>query len=96
MEITPKKYKVGVAIDPIFQNHLTPKGFPESPARIGALLQALQNFVRIPLRRATREELSLCHDPAYIALVERECAEGRTTLSTGDVYLSQESFEVAL
>ena len=52
----------------------------------------------IPLapRRATEEELSLCHSLNYIRLVEREVMTGFHELSTGDTIISPRSLDAAL
>lgn len=96
---------LSLLIDHRYEKHLTGHSHPESPHRISAIYHLLQenHFLKnLPLlspRFATKEELSLCHNPNYISLVEEECqfssADGTTILSTGDVTICPESFQIA-
>lgn len=91
----------GVTLDPMFLGHVSRQGCPESPSRYLAALAGIrrvghgQALLELVTRDATIEELTRCHDPAYVELVERECAEGRYVLSTGDVDLAVDSYAVA-
>jgi acetoin utilization deacetylase AcuC-like enzyme len=49
----------------------------------------------LSVRTATEDELALVHSPQYIALVEREVAQNRQQLSTGDTDISPHSIESA-
>jgi len=84
--------------DPISKLHDTGLGHPEHSGRFDAALRGLSDW---PLtvhasREATPDELSLCHTPAYLRLVERDFLSGATELSTGDTQISPQSFRVAL
>ena len=69
---------------------------PERAARISAALQDLQLYEQKLARSATIEELSLCHPLSYIHLVYQEILDHQPVLSTGDVVLSEGSWEAAL
>jgi acetoin utilization deacetylase AcuC-like enzyme len=52
--------------------------------------------MKIPPRKATEEELTLCHKPEYVRTVERDVASGSAALSTGDTAVCERSLDVAL
>lgn len=79
--------------------HRTEEGHPESPARLEAISRALSPLggaARIPLRPATHEELSLCHDPRYAEEVLERIRNGADELAHGDVSVCPESGDIAL
>jgi len=89
-----------------YANHLTGPGHPESPRRLAAIMQKLQSEGLMteentrPPRKATVDEIALCHDVEYVALVKRECEgsleDGSMQLSTGDAQICPASYETAL
>lgn len=91
--------------DQMYTKHLTGLGHLEQPNRILAIVQALEkvglknaeNTFRP--RMAEDEEILLCHTSEYLGLVKREIAalnQSRLAyLSTGDVVISPDSWEVA-
>ncbi|MBM3814582.1 MAG: histone deacetylase, partial [Acidimicrobiia bacterium] len=89
-------------MDPLFKEHWTGEGHPERPARYDAAAKALDasGFTKaaqaVKSRRATREELSLCHPLSYIDLVRHDVHAGYSVLSTGDTQISERSLDVAL
>ncbi|MBV9294434.1 MAG: histone deacetylase [Acidobacteriaceae bacterium] len=91
----------GLAADPQVKKHDTGRGHPEQPARYDAVMNRLeatgllQNLQRIETRKAIDDDLALVHTRAYIALVEREIAQNRRQLSTGDTDISPASGDVA-
>ena len=85
-----------IIADPLFRDHITPIGHPESPQRYDAIVNALKGYTFYPARDATRADLLRCHSGPYIDLVKREVEEGNSTLSTGDVEISPKSYEAAL
>ena len=95
--------KTALLTDSRFTLHLTGYGHVESPARVVAITKALQEAglldggTSLAVRPAIEEEITLAHDPAYIALVrhESQLARGVEVLSTGDVMISKESFAIA-
>ena len=64
--------RTGFVTDPIFGRHDTGPGHPERPERIPAVLGAIRglDLVEIEPRDATRDELEVAHDPAYVQAVE--------------------------
>jgi acetoin utilization deacetylase AcuC-like enzyme len=88
--------------DPVYKLHVTPVGHPESPARFDAAIQGLDHagllprFHRIPVRRASPDEIALCHTAQYIRIVERDFAAGARELSTGDTSIGPRSLDIAL
>lgn len=87
--------------DDIFLQHDTGWGHPESPARYDAVMEALghegvaDRLFRLPPRRATDDEIALCHTREYIRLALGEIEAGTSQLSTGDTAVSRRSHEVA-
>jgi acetoin utilization deacetylase AcuC-like enzyme len=94
--------RLGILLDPIYKQHDTGHGHPERPERYDAVTSGLErsgllhHAERLKPRRAEIEEVALCHDPRYIALVEREVAAGHHELSTGDATICPRSYDVAL
>jgi acetoin utilization deacetylase AcuC-like enzyme len=94
--------KTGYLYDEIFLKHRPAGMHPESPQRLLAIDQTLRTMPffsgLIPLRprRADHKELLLVHNAGYVDLVKRECAQGRSSLSTGDTDICPGSYEAAL
>jgi acetoin utilization deacetylase AcuC-like enzyme len=88
-------------LDPIYQQHDTGPGHPESIQRHVAVTKALveaghvESMLRIEPRAATRAELEFCHTRRYIETAEDDVKAGLDDLSTGDTTLCPRSFEVA-
>jgi acetoin utilization deacetylase AcuC-like enzyme len=55
----------------------------------------LRDLARLDVRSARNEELALVHTPEYISLVERETAQGKAQLSTGDTDVGPGSLQSA-
>ncbi len=86
----------GLAADPQVKKHDTGPGHPERAARFDAVLRGLpQGLSPLKVRSATDDDLALVHTREYIALVEREIAQNRRQLSTGDTDISAGSAEAA-
>jgi acetoin utilization deacetylase AcuC-like enzyme len=89
-------------LDRIYMQHQTGPGHPERPERYDAIISGLEGAglvkaaVRIPARRATEDEIALCHSREYIAVVKRDVSRGLHDLSTGDTAISPKSLDVAL
>lgn len=104
------KIPTSIIADERYIKHLTGPFHPERPERYTAILKALkeQNLLTqanlILPRKATENEILLCHTPDYLKIVQRDIEDcknqnqtrGTYTLSTGDVQISPESFDVAL
>ncbi len=96
----PKTLKTGLLADPIYKEHDTGPGFPESAARYDAIVNALEKadlgLEHIKSRAATEEELLLCHTAEYIKTVRHDVEAGERSLSTGDTVICKKSLDVAL
>jgi acetoin utilization deacetylase AcuC-like enzyme len=88
--------------DAIFKEHHTGDSHPERPERFDAVMKRLAaaqfygTLKKIERRRATEDEIALCHSRGYIASVKRDVASGLDALSTGDTAISERSLDVAL
>lgn len=93
---------VAFVSSPLYLEHDTGFGHPESPARLEAILAEIRTsglgkeLVRLDPSPATREDLLLVHDAGYVALARREIEAGRAELSTGDTNVCPRSYEIAL
>lgn len=90
-----------IITSPLFLSHKTGLGHPERPERVAVIYEALRKEDRTfcAPRKALREELLLCHTDDYVGLVEKEVnalQNSLAMLSTGDVVISKDSYEVAL
>ncbi|MBS1877688.1 MAG: histone deacetylase [Acidobacteria bacterium] len=89
-------------LDNYFERHQPGLGHPERPERYGAVAAALaqcgalNGAPRIERRRATEDELLLCHSRDYLDTVRADVAAGLRDLSTGDTAIGPGSLEVAL
>ena len=92
----------GYLYDEMFLAHDAGESHPESPGRLKAIHRRISgapyfpNLKPIRTEAASTEDVALVHNMEYIGLVERECAAGRSTLSTGDTAICRDSFRVAL
>jgi acetoin utilization deacetylase AcuC-like enzyme len=95
-----------IASDDQFALHKTGLNHPESPERYNSIKFALLNEGlqttknTISPKKATLEDILLCHTSAYFSTLRREVSSLKPNnlgmLSTGDVILSEESLDVAL
>jgi len=91
-----------ILADPIYKEHWTGEGHPERPARLDAVLHALEregfikDALRIPARSASEDEIALCHGRKYIEIAKSDVSHGPGVLSTGDTEIGPRSLEVAL
>jgi acetoin utilization deacetylase AcuC-like enzyme len=94
----------GLVYEEAFLLHLPrDTSHPECPNRLIAIQERLRqtdwatSLVLIPAREATEAELRLVHDPAYLALLQREIppVQDVCELSTGDTLVSRDSLQVA-
>lgn len=81
----------GIAFDATLKQHDTGLGHPEQPARLEAVMSRLPALTQISTRPATDDDLALVHTHSYIQLVEREVAQHRSQLSTGDTAINGHS-----
>jgi acetoin utilization deacetylase AcuC-like enzyme len=89
-------------LDRYFERHTPGPGHPECPERYEVVTQALDELgalngnPRIERRRATPDEVALCHSTEYIETVKADIARGLRDLSTGDTAIGGRSLDVAL
>jgi acetoin utilization deacetylase AcuC-like enzyme len=94
-------HRTGLAADSAVKKHHLGLSHPERPERYEAVMNRLEStglletLLRLEVRSATEDELALIHSGQYIALVEREVAQGRPQLSTGDTDVGPHSIESA-
>jgi acetoin utilization deacetylase AcuC-like enzyme len=88
----------GFLYDPVFLEHRTPIGHPESHHRLTAIVEhlaqtgLLDRLERIAVRPADRAALAAVHDPAYL---DGLAGRGERYLD-GDTYVSAGSWKAAL
>lgn len=99
----------GVVYDPIYKQHLTGPGHPESPARCDAIINALRKeslglsnagfkdqLHYLKPRLAEEKEILACHTAEYLSIVKQDVAAGAHMLSTGDTPICKKSLDIAL
>lgn len=93
---------MGLAAGYVFMEHQPPHDHPENELRFRAVMHGLKedgllgDLVPVPLRRASLDDVARSHDRAYVRLAEEEILMGRSSLSTGDTFVCEASFDVAL
>ncbi len=66
----------------------------ERPERVGVLLEAFSEYEEP--RRATLEEIGLCHDPDYVEAIGALSQSGQTVMLDEDTVSTPSTFETAL
>jgi acetoin utilization deacetylase AcuC-like enzyme len=90
----------GYVFDEIFLKHNQPS-HPENARRLVAVMdylsqnQLLPSLEAVPARPATREELTRCHHPRHLQLVEETSRNGGGMLDP-DTYTNEHSYEAAV
>jgi acetoin utilization deacetylase AcuC-like enzyme len=93
--------RVGLILDPRFEEHDTGPTHAERPERLSSLRRALAGSgvdarcERQPLVSAEEELLIRVHDEAYVRHVERTCSAGRQVLDSMDTAVCPKSEAVA-
>jgi len=96
-----KNPPTALVYDPLFLQHKTPPGHPETPQRLKSVVAAIEKskFSKLLLRAKPKPANSLtltaCHKRAYLRSVVADVKAMRSRLSTGDTPLSPRSLEVA-
>lgn len=97
-----------IVSDPVYTLHKTGRGHPEQPAREKAVSGALEaegiktTANTISPRKATQDEVLLCHSLSYFNLVCKEVGDlgpidiKSLSMGDGDVQISKDSLDVAL
>ncbi|HKO98213.1 MAG TPA: histone deacetylase [Pyrinomonadaceae bacterium] len=87
---------------PVFREHDTGPGHPESPSRYSVVMDALRNdadlwskLKEVQARTAPRGDVQACHTPQLYKQVERVVADGTGYLDT-DTVVSMRSMDAAL
>lgn len=93
--------KTGLIYDPRYLDHDMGAGHPESPNRLRAIMQRLEQsgitarLTRIEPRKAENEWLTLVHQPGYVALLNQQApTKGRISLDA-DTSMSPGSLAAA-
>ncbi len=92
---------VGIAEHPDFLEHDNGAGHPERPERLVAISAAVRelpfaaDLVEMPTRIASRAELELVHEPAYLGRLE-ETRTRELTMFGADTRATELSFDAAL
>jgi len=91
--------KTGVVIDRRYMDHKMTPFHPESPKRIEAILEMLENvsfpFLKITPRAAREEEIQWVHTKEYVAFIKNTAGKEKTILDP-DTSTSALSYETAL
>lgn len=91
--------KTGVVIDRRYMNHIMTPFHPESPKRIEAVLEMLENvsfpFLKLTPRAASEEEIQWVHTKEYVAFIKNTAGKEKTILDP-DTSTSALSYETAL
>ncbi len=93
--------RTGIVKDSRYLEHMMDPGHPESPERLRAIYQMLEEeemkgqFEAVKPRAATREELEMIHTPAYIDLIASTAGKPYFRLD-GDTSTCAKSYEAAL
>lgn len=93
--------RTGIVKDGRYLEHVMDPGHPESPERLRAIYQMLEEeemkgqVEAVKPRAATREELEMIHSPAYIDLVASTAGKPYFRLD-GDTSTCAKSYEAAL
>jgi len=94
--------KTGLICSEVYKEHDPGRAHAESPARYDASIKgikehvAVDRLIEIKPRRATEEDLALCHTLEYIDTAREDILSGWGSLSTGDTDVCTKSFDVAL
>src|SRR5687768_5785974 len=94
--------KTAIIHHPVFKEHDTGPGHPESPSRYSVVMSALQNdhelwseLREVQAREAPRGDIQACHTPQLYKQVERVVSDGTGYLDQ-DTVVSMKSMEAAL
>ena len=94
--------KTLIIADDRYRDHVPGGMHPECPERYEAAVQGIRHAVDAASlvwatpRRATEDEVALCHTRDYIEMVKLDVLDKVPCLRTGDTDVCPESFEVAL
>lgn len=92
----------GIVYSDRYMDHRTGPSHPESPARMGVVLDNLKNssvwtsLEEIDPAEAEIEQIQLVHPESYVAKLENLCLAGISPLDGGDTTVCEASYSVAL
>ncbi|HQP99253.1 MAG TPA: histone deacetylase [bacterium] len=87
--------------DPIYLKHLTGPGHPERPERLKAIVEHLERtglktqLLSVDPNPNVSKWIADVHTEGYVRHVEQLCADGATSLDTGDTAICADSYRVA-
>ena len=93
--------RIGLVLDPVFEEHDTGVGHPESPLRLARIRETLlerglaAKCVRVPVVPATEAMLRRVHDAGHIRRVEEACASGERLIDSMDTAICPDSARIA-
>lgn len=93
--------RTGLALDVVFERHITADGHPERPDRIAAVRAVLERTgetekcVALDITPIDRDAAAALHEPQYLDRVENGCAGGKAYIDTPDCSVCPETFEIA-
>jgi acetoin utilization deacetylase AcuC-like enzyme len=93
--------RIGLVLDPVFEEHETGSGHPECSARLVGVRAVIEarglaaRCVRIPVVRATDATLLRAHDADHIRRVEDACLAGDRFIDSMDTAICADSARVA-
>ena len=93
--------RVGLVLDPVFEDHDTGPGHPERKQRVATIRERFESSglagrcVRVAPARATDAELTRVHDPDHVRRIEAACASGERLVDSMDTAIGRESARIA-
>ena len=93
--------RIGLVLDPVFEEHDTRRGHPERPLRLTRIREVLEGAglarrcARIPVTAATDAALQRVHDSGHIRRVEEACRSGEPFLDSMDTAIGPASAHIA-
>ena len=98
----PSTPTTGLLLDAVYRHHETGLVHPEKPARILAVIDAVEKSglaakaQLLTQQPAEPDDILLCHTRDYWRTVEEDFAAGAPELSTGDTVIGPQSLDIAL
>jgi acetoin utilization deacetylase AcuC-like enzyme len=93
--------RIGLVLDPVFEEHDTRSGHPERPFRLKRIRQVLEHTgladrcIRVPVASADDAALQRVHDPGHVRRVEEACRSGEPYLDSMDTAIGVDSARIA-
>jgi acetoin utilization deacetylase AcuC-like enzyme len=93
--------RIGLVLDPVFEEHDTGSGHPERAARLARIREVLNErgltgkCTRIPIAQAKDAALFRVHDAHHVRRVEDACAAGERLIDSMDTAIGTDSARIA-